>query len=215
MNRNHLVAITAVAGMLGLAACTTPEGTPDRTATGALGGAAAGAALGQLIGGDSRGTLIGAATGAAAGGLAGRYLDQQAAELERELAGTGAGVTNTGNEIIVNLPEAITFAFNSAELRPQLRQSLFGVAQNLQAYPNSDVFVVGHTDNIGTRSANQAVSERRAQAVANVLMQGGMPAWRIQTIGRAFDQPIASNATAEGRAMNRRVEIVIRPRPGA
>lgn len=211
----RLLLPTLIAGAFGLAACTNPDGSMDRTTTGAALGALGGAALGQVIERDSRGTLIGAAAGAAAGGLAGRYLDQQAAELEAELAGTGANVVNTGNEIIVSLPEAITFPFNSAELRPGLRQNLYGVAQNLQAYPDSDVVVIGHTDNIGTRAANQALSERRAQVVASTLTEGGVASWRIQTVGRAFDSPIATNATAEGRAMNRRVEIVIRPRPAA
>jgi outer membrane protein OmpA-like peptidoglycan-associated protein len=192
-----------------------PEGTPDRTATGALIGAAGGAALGQALGRDSRSTLIGAGLGAAAGAVGGRVLDQQAAELERQLAGTGAGVVNTGNEIVVSLPEAITFDFGSAALRPQFRQPLLGVARNLLDYPNSDVTIIGHTDNVGSRTVNQRLSEQRAQSVASVLQQGGVPAWRLQTVGRAFDQPIATNATAEGRAQNRRVEIVIRPRPQA
>jgi outer membrane protein OmpA-like peptidoglycan-associated protein len=215
MNRTYLTLGGLAVLALGLSACTTPEGTPDRTATGALIGAGTGAALGQVIGGDSRSTLIGAGAGALVGGIAGRVLDQQAFELQQQLAGTGAGVVNTGQEIVVNLPEAITFDFGSAALRPQFRQPLLGVAQNLLRYPNTDVTVIGHTDNIGSRAVNQRLSEQRAASVRNVLVEGGVPAWRIQTVGRAFDQPIATNATAEGRAQNRRVEIVIRPRPGA
>jgi outer membrane protein OmpA-like peptidoglycan-associated protein len=209
MTRISILAVGAAA--VALAACTTPDGTRDRTATGALLGAAGGAALGQAIRGDSRGTLIGAASGAALGGLLGRQLDAQAAELERNLQGTGAYVVNTGSELIVTLPEAITFDFGSAALRPQFTQPLFGVSQSLQNYPNTAVVVIGHTDNVGSRQYNQGLSERRAQSVANVLIQGGTAPGRIRTLGRAFDQPIASNETEAGRAQNRRVEIVITP----
>jgi outer membrane protein OmpA-like peptidoglycan-associated protein len=214
MKRTFAIAALC-AGAVGLAACTTPEGTPDRRATGAAAGAVGGAALGQALGRDSRSTLIGGAAGAILGGVVGAELDRQAAELERQLAGTGAGVVNTGNEIIVSLPEAITFDFDSAALRPQFRGPLLDVSRNLQAYPNTDVTVIGHTDNVGSRAYNQQLSERRAQAVRNVLVEGGTSAARIRTVGVAFDRPIATNATAEGRAANRRVEIVITPRPQA
>jgi outer membrane protein OmpA-like peptidoglycan-associated protein len=200
---------------LGLAACTAPDGTPDRRATGAALGALGGAAVGQAVGRDSRGTLIGGAAGAVLGGVIGAELDRQAAELERQLAGTGAEVINTGQEIVVRVPEAITFDFGSAALRPQFRAPLFDVARSLNAYPNTDVVVIGHTDDVGSRAVNQRLSEQRAAAVRSVLIEGGVASGRIVTVGRAFDQPIATNATAEGRAANRRVEIVIRPRPAA
>ena len=214
MKRTIAIAALCTAAV-GLAACTTPEGTPDRRATGAAAGAVGGAALGQALGRDSRSTLIGGAAGAILGGVVGAELDRQAAELERQLAGTGAGVVNTGNEIIVSLPEAITFDFDSAQLRPQFRGPLLDVSRNLQAYPNTDVTVIGHTDSVGSRAYNQQLSERRAQAVRNVLVEGGTAPGRIRTVGMAFDRPIATNATPEGRAMNRRVEIVITPRPQA
>jgi outer membrane protein OmpA-like peptidoglycan-associated protein len=200
-------AVTMAVAALALAACTTPQGTRDRTASGALIGAASGAALGQA----SRGTLVGAAAGAALGGLIGNQLDQQAAELERALGGSGATVVNTGSELVVTLPEAITFAFGRADLSPQFVQPLFDVSRSLQNYPNTNVVVIGHTDNVGSRSDNQGLSERRAASVANVLIQGGTAPARIRTLGRAFDQPIASNDTEAGRAANRRVEIVITP----
>jgi outer membrane protein OmpA-like peptidoglycan-associated protein len=85
------------------------------------------------------------------------------------------------------------------------------VANSLQRYPNSTVFVVGHTDNTGSAAYNYDLSQRRAASVAAVLRNSGVAGNRLQTVGRGFDQPIASNATAQGRAQNRRVEIVIRP----
>jgi outer membrane protein OmpA-like peptidoglycan-associated protein len=209
MTRISILAVGAAA--VALAACTTPDGTRDRTATGVLLGAAGGAALGQAIRGDSRGTLVGAAAGAALGGLIGNQLDAQAAELERTLGGSGATVVNTGSELVVTLPEAITFDFGRADLRPQFVQPILDVSRSLQNYPNTTVLVIGHTDDVGSRAYNQTLSERRAAAVANVLIQGGTAPSRIRTLGRAFDQPIASNATEAGRAANRRVEIVITP----
>lgn len=214
MSRTKIAVILTMSA-LALGACTRPDGTADNRATSAVIGGAGGAMIGQAIGGDSRSTLIGGAAGAILGGVVGAELDRQAAELERQLAGTGAGVVNTGNEIIVSLPEAITFDFDSAQLRPQFRGPLLDVSRNLQAYPNTDVTVIGHTDSVGSRAYNQQLSERRAQAVRNVLVEGGTAPGRIRTVGMAFDRPIATNATPEGRAMNRRVEIVITPRPQA
>lgn len=205
--RASLLALTAAS----LAACTTPSGDPDRRASGALIGAASGAALGNLIGGDSRSTLIGATAGALLGGAIGTDLDRQAAELQQSLAGSGAGVTNTGTQLIVSLPEAITFATGSAAVRQDFRDELLVVSRNLQAYPNTTVQVIGHTDNTGSAAYNQGLSERRAAAVADVLIGAGTPAWRIVTRGVGFSQPIATNDTEAGRAANRRVEIVITP----
>lgn len=206
----RILTITAL-GALGLAACTNPDGTRDNRMTGATVGALGGAALGNLIGGDSRGTLIGAATGAALGGLIGNQLDRQAAELRQGLAGSGAGVVNTGGQLVVNLPEAITFDTGSALVQAGFRDELAVVARNLIANPNSTIEVVGHTDTIGSAAYNQNLSERRARAVADVLIADGVPAWRIGARGLGFNQPAASNDTEAGRAANRRVEIVITP----
>ncbi len=194
-----------------LAACTTPTGDPDRRGSGAILGAATGAAVGNLIGGDSRGTLIGATTGALLGAKVGNQLDRQAAELEQSLAGSGAGITNTGSQLVVSLPESITFATGSATVRQDFSDELLVVSRNLQAYPNTTVQVIGHTDNVGSADYNQGLSERRAAAVADVLIGAGTPSWRILTRGVGFSQPIATNETEAGRAANRRVEIVITP----
>lgn len=205
------LSLGVVAASIGLAACTNPDGTPNRTATGATVGALGGAALGNIIGEDSRSTLIGAAAGAAAGGVIGNRLDAQARELQQTLGGTGAGVVNTGQQLVVSLPESITFPVDSVVVRPDMAQNLRAVAQNLQNYPNTSVQVVGHTDNTGSAAYNQSLSERRAAAVANILMGSGVPASRVSAYGRGFSQPIAGNDTAAGRAANRRVEIVITP----
>ncbi len=120
-------------------------------------------------------------------------------------------IRNTGDRLIVTLPQDILFATDSANLRPDLQRDLRTVGQNLLAYPDTTVQVVGHTDNTGDANYNQNLSRQRAQAVANILMNEGVPSFRVQSIGRGEDQPIASNLTPDGRAQNRRVEIVILP----
>ncbi len=206
----------AVAGLVALAlvaGCTDPvTGELDRTRTGALTGAAAGAALGSLVGGGdrTRNVIIGAGVGALAGGLIGQQLDRQARELRRDL-GPNVGVVNTGSEILVTMPQDILFEFDSARLRPDLRRDLATLARSLLAYPDTIVVVTGHTDNIGNPEYNQRLSERRAEAVRAELIANGVPARRIIARGVGASEPLASNATAEGRALNRRVEIAIRP----
>ena len=147
---------------------------------------------------------------ALAGGAIGGVLDRQAGELRQSL-GPDVGVVNTGNEIVVTMPQDILFATDSAALRPDLQSDLRTIAANLQRYPDSVVVVTGHTDSTGTAAHNQALSERRADAVAGVLISSGVPARRIQAVGAGQTQPIASNGSASGRAQNRRVEITIRP----
>lgn len=205
-----LLALSVVALVAG---CTDPAtGELNRTQTGVLTGALAGAALGQVVGGGDRGrnSVVGAAAGALAGGLIGQQLDRQAAELRRDLGGN-IGVVNTGSEIVVTMPQDILFATDSATVRPDLRRDLQTVAGSLQSYPNTTVVVTGHTDNTGSAAHNQTLSERRADAVAAELIASGVQGRRIVTRGMGFTQPVASNATAAGRAQNRRVEIVIRP----
>jgi len=120
-------------------------------------------------------------------------------------------ITNTGDRLIVTLPQDILFAVDSAQVNSGLRGDLLTVSDSLQRYPGSTVQVIGHTDNTGDASYNQGLSERRANAVADVLMDGGVAFSRINAIGRGEDQPTASNLTPEGWAQNRRVEIVILP----
>ena len=109
------------------------------------------------------------------------------------------------------MPNAILFDTESAAVKPQLRSDLLVLADSLNKYPNSVVTVTGHTDSRGTASFNQALSERRANSVANVLFNGGVAFNRVRTVGAGEAQPIATNQTAEGRQRNRRVEITIRP----
>ena len=212
---------TALATMMGCAAPgtgVTPQdafGTPDsRQRQGVILGGIAGAVAGAATGDETDDRLaraaVGGAIGAAAGGAIGNRLDAQEAALRRDLD-SRIGIVNTGERLIVNLPQDILFQTDSAALRGDLQSDVRAVAQNLQQFPNTIVQVVGHADNTGDAAYNQDLSQRRAQAVAGVLAGAGVNPGRISAIGRGEDQPIASNLTPEGRARNRRVEIVIIP----
>lgn len=142
--------------------------------------------------------------------MVGADLDRQAAELRGSLS-SNISVTNTGEYLIVNMPQDLLFATDSASVRPDLRSDLSAVSSSLLKYPNSRIEVIGHTDNTGSAAYNQDLSQRRAVAVASVLRDNGVPGARVAAYGRGEDQPIASNLTPDGRAQNRRVEIIIRP----
>jgi outer membrane protein OmpA-like peptidoglycan-associated protein len=208
----------AVAATLALSACTTNPYTGERqTSKAAIGGglgALAGAVIGGISSSDSdrgKGVLIGAASGAALGGGVGYYMDVQEAKLRDQMRGTGVSVTRNGDNIILNMPSSITFAVDSADLSPSFYNTLSGVAMVLKEYEKTYVNVVGHTDNTGSASHNQALSERRAATVGQFLISQGAAANRFNIRGMGFNQPVASNNTAEGRAQNRRVEITLSP----
>ncbi len=211
--------VLLVAGLsaLSLAACTSPahlDGVDpsQKTKQGALFGGLIGAGLGAAVSDDkAKGALIGGALGAAGGGVYGNMLDRQEAELRQSLGNDNVTIRNTGDRLVVTLPEDILFEVDSARVNSGLRGDLMTVAASLQDYPGSSVQVMGHTDNTGSAAYNQDLSERRANAVADVLLDGGVAFNRIEAVGRGEDQPVASNLTDVGKAQNRRVEIVILP----
>ena len=209
--------ILAAVGTLMLTACVDPNAYPDdpnaRQRSGAIIGGLTGALAGVAVSGDGdelKGAIVGGALGAGTGALIGADLDRQAAEL-RGSQNSNISVTNTGEYLIVNMPQDLLFAVDSASVRPDLRSDLNTVASSLLKYPNSRIEVIGHTDNTGSAAYNQDLSQRRAVAVASVLRDSGVPGARVAAYGRGEDQPIASNLTPDGRAQNRRVEIIIRP----
>ena len=203
-----------------LTACTTTdpytgEQKTSNLAGGAVLGAALGAVGGAVIGGggrDSRnGALIGAGIGALAGGAIGNYMDNQEAELRAQLQGTGISVTRMGDRIILNMPSNITFATDQDQVIPQFYPTLNSVAIVLRKFEKTLIDVNGHTDSTGSVAHNEALSERRAMSVASYLNSQGVDPRRVSALGFGPSQPIASNATADGRAQNRRVEIQISP----
>ena len=200
-----------------LAACTTVNPYTDQKQTskavkGAGIGAAVGAVAGLLTHGDKlQNALIGAGIGSIAGGGAGYYMDVQEAKLRQQLEGTGVSVTRNGNQITLNMPGNITFASNSADLNQQFFGVLDSVSIVLKEYDKTVVEVAGHTDNTGSAQLNKDLSERRAATVANYLSGRGINSKRFITVGAGSEHPIASNATAQGRQQNRRVELTIVP----
>lgn len=211
---------TLILSMVSLTALTACETSTQRiqdpnyrTQNGAIAGAVGGALLGAAFSDNKgAGALRGALIGTAIGGGIGASLDAQAADMRSRLGNPNITVTNMGDYLLVNLPDDVTFATGSANVRPNLAQEVQSIAANLVSYPNSNIEVVGHTDNVGTAALNQDLSERRAYAVSSILLSAGVPAARVVTYGKGFNQPVASNATESGRAQNRRVEILVRPK---
>ena len=216
VNRFLKVAVVAAA-VFAVAGCETvnpytQETQTSKAAKGAGIGAAAGAVVGLLTKGDKlQNALIGAGVGALAGGGVGYYMDVQEQKLRDRMAGTGVTVTRMGDNITLNMPSNITFALNSADLNAQFFNALDGVSMVLKEYDKTVIEVAGHTDSSGSDQYNQALSERRAQAVAGYLGSHGVKTQRLITIGAGEGHPVASNDTEQGRSANRRVELTIVP----
>ena len=189
--RVYLIA-AVVSGALAVSGCTTNPYTGEREDRG-------------------KGALIGAAAGAALGGGVGYYMDVQEAKLRDKMRGTGVSVTRSGDNIILNMPNNVTFDSSSATLKPAGANTLTGVAMVLKEYPKTAVNVIGYTDSTGGHDLNMRLSQQRADSVASALITQGVDASRIRTQGLGPANPIASNSTAEGKAQNRRVEITLSP----
>lgn len=220
LKKTALAAIMLGATALGACTTTDPytgEQVRNNTGTGAIAGAVGGALLGYLTNTSDgeqgrKNALIGAGVGALAGGAVGNYMDRQQAELRRELDGTGVSVTRDGDNLVLNMPSDVTFGVDQAAIQPQFYRVLDGVGTIVNRYPQTLVDVTGHADSTGDDMHNQSLSERRASSVAGYLIDNGrVMRDRLYVQGRGESQPIASNGTPEGRAANRRVEIVLRP----
>ena len=210
--------LLCLAGMLVLAGCAPQTKTQAGGVYGAAGGAAAGAILGQVIGHDTKSTLIGAAIGAAVGGAAGagvgHMMDQQEQEMRQTLAASdAAAVQREGNLLSVTLKGDVSFDTNSSVVRPGLYGELDRIASVLVQYPQTVIRVEGHTDSVGSEAYNMDLSQRRAEAVRNLLVQRGVAGSRLEVVAFGESLPVATNETEAGRQRNRRVELKIAPRP--
>ena len=196
--------------------CTTDAYTGEskvaNTTWGTVGGAAVGAGVGALVSKNSaKGALIGGLAGGAVGAGIGYYLDDQEAELRKELQATGVSVVRQQDSILLVMPGNITFLTNSSDINSGFYPTLNSVAKVLKKYDNSTVMVTGHTDSTGNASQNLDLSRARAQSVASYLTGQGIKAKRFEVMGFGSSNPIASNSTESGRQQNRRVEIKIIP----
>lgn len=138
-------------------------------------------------------------------------MDVQEAKLRDKMRGTGVSVTRQGDNIVLNMPNNVTFDSSSATLKTAGANTLSGVAMVLKEYPKTAVNVVGFTDSTGSRALNMRLSQQRAESVASALVLQGVAQNRLRTQGMGPDNPVASNSTEEGKAQNRRVEITLSP----
>ena len=200
--------------MLGVSGCGSMNNAAKGGLIGGGGGAAIGAGIGALIG-KGKGAAIGGAIGAVAGGVAGTLIGKKMDKQREELARISGAQVDTctdvnGFEAIrVTFDSGILFGFNSSKLSEDAKASLSKFATSLINNPQTDVQIYGHTDNVGTRAANDKVSTARANEVKSYLVNSGVPGGRLSSQGLAYDYPVASNDTEAGRAQNRRVEIYI------
>lgn len=218
-NLSVLLILAFVVVLAGCATNTTHENTKKGAGIGALVGAVSGAIIGYQndhTGGALAGALIGGAAGGAIGAGAGAYMDKQQTEFEQELANERAQhqieIERQQNEILkLTMNSEVSFDFNSARIKPTFRPPLDKIANILQRYPRSQIVVVGHTDSVGSEQYNQDLSTKRAIAVADYMAMRGVASSRLGTEGRGELEPRETNDTAEGRELNRRVEVFVVP----
>ncbi|MBW2185456.1 MAG: OmpA family protein [Deltaproteobacteria bacterium] len=200
-----------------LAACSQPMNRTQKGAgIGAAAGAITGALIGQAAGGDTEATLlgagIGAAVGAGTGAGIGYYMDQQEQAMRDALASVeGVNIEREGDLLYVTFRSDNQFDVGSFALRYEAQNDVAQLATVLTHYHKTTIIVTGHTDSTGSEELNQVLSERRANAVKNILQQNGVIGSRITTVGFGESSPIADNSTAYGRQLNRRVMLKITP----
>ena len=218
MNKKIGLLVSALA----LSACSTydpytGEKETSKTAIGAGLGASVAAVVAYLDNNDedarkrNRRILAAAAGGAAIGGGVGYYMDAQEAKLRKQLRGTGVSVERVGDNINLIMPGNITFGTARSEIASGFYEVLNSVGLVLKEYDKTLVVVAGHTDSDGAESYNQTLSEQRANSVSSYLGSRGVAKVRLEPVGFGERQPIASNANAEGKQKNRRVEITLLP----
>ena len=208
--------ITGVAAVVILATgCAEMSDTQRRTATGAGVGALAGAVLSSATGGRAgTGAVVGAGVGALGTYIWSQNMERQKREMEQATQGTGIAVTQTqDNQLKLDIPSDISFAVGRSDIQSNFAPVLDRFAEGLRNNPNTDVRIIGHTDNTGSDAVNNPLSLDRAASTRNYLTGRGIDGRRISIEGMGERQPIATNDTAEGRSRNRRVEIYVGERP--
>lgn len=176
-------------------------------------GAGVGAVAGAAIGGGTKGAAVGGLLGAAGGYVWSKHMADKKSAMERATQGTGVAVTQTqDNQLKLNIPSDISFDTGRADIKPNLRPILDQFANGLANQPNTEIRIVGHTDNVGSNATNDPLSMQRAQAARDYLSSRGVAASHVSISGRGEHEPVADNSTEAGRARNRRVEIFLAER---
>jgi len=208
MKGTRLLVVSLLSVSLVFSGCKSWSNAVKGGTIGTIAGAAVGAGVGKLLGNTAVGAIAGAAVGGTTGTLIGKKMDKQAAELEAQL-GQNAEVERIGEGIKVTFDSGILFNTGKADLSTSSKTALTKFAQTLIDYPDTNVMIYGHTDNTGSDAINQPLSENRANAVKNFLVNTGVGSSRLTTQGMGSSSPVASNDTEAGRTQNRRVEIAI------
>jgi len=208
-NTQRLRAVTAllVVGAFGASGCASMNKKQEGAVIGAAAGGAIGGVIGNQTGSTAKGAIIGAVIGGTAGAIIGHQMDQQAKELSQTIK--GATVERVGEGINVTFASGLLFAFNSDEIQSTAGENLKELAASLNRYPDSQLLIVGHTDNVGDDAYNQGLSDRRANSAAAYLAAQGVARTRVATSGKGEAEPVATNDTDAGRQQNRRVEVAI------
>lgn len=203
--------VVALAAAVVSAGCADMNmGNLSQTQKGTAVGAGVGALADAAIGGDSRGAVVGGLLGAAGGYVWSRHMQEKKLAMERATMGSGVQVSQTGdNQLKLNIPSDVSFDTGRSDIKPSLRPILDQFASGLSSQPNTEVRIIGHTDNTGPDSANDPLSVQRAEAARQYLAARGVDPNRIVIAGRGEREPIADNSTEAGRAQNRRVEIFL------
>ncbi|OLD77152.1 MAG: hypothetical protein AUI33_04410 [Ignavibacteria bacterium 13_1_40CM_2_61_4] len=189
--------------MMGCGASNTLKGG----AIGAGAGAVIGGLIGKAAGNTAAGVILGAAIGGAAGLAIGHYMDKQAEEMRKDIK--NAKIERVGEGIKITFDTGILFKTNSSDLQSEATRNISDLAKILNKYPDTNILIDGYTDSTGTAEYNQHLSERRAESVSNGLKGVAVAGSRLTTRGFGEAQPVASNASPEGRQQNRRVEVAI------
>lgn len=196
-----------------LTGCANLSETQSDAAKGAGIGALGGAILGAVTGGSkgaTTGAVLGGAVGAAGAYIWSKKMDDQKAAMEEATAGTGIGVTQTAdNQLKLEIPNEVSFDVGRATIKQDFAQVLGTFASSLNAHPSTTVTIIGHTDSSGSDAVNDPLSVQRANSTRDYLVARGVSPSRLLTQGRGSREPVASNATADGRAQNRRVEMFV------
>lgn len=212
---NTRIAAMVLGGTFILSSCTAVQNA-NNTQKGAGIGAVAGGVIGGILGNNigkggntALGAVIGAAVGGAAGGVIGNKMDKQAQKIEQVLPGAEVVRTEEGINLILDENSRVTFDYNASSLTSTAKTNLDKLIEVFKEYPDTNLLIVGHTDNKGSQSYNLPLSQKRAQSVKDYLVSKGVSSSRLTSQGKGLEEPIADNNTDQGRAQNRRVEIAI------
>lgn len=208
MKNFKMISVLMLCAAVLLSGCGASN-TVKGTAIGVGGGAAVGAGVGKIAGNTALGAIIGAAVGGTAGALIGKKMDKQKKELEASIPDATVETVNNGEAIKVTFDSGILFATNSSTVSDASKSALRNFASSLNSNPDTNIKIIGHTDNTGRVEYNQTLSEKRAKSVYDYLLNQSVSSNRMSFEGKGITDPVADNSTAAGRQQNRRVEILI------